>query len=156
MDELEQIASLGFDRVNIADDLFTAHHGHCIRICDEILRRGISIKWTAFARVDTVSEQVLLKMNGAGCHAVSFGVESANPGILKTIRKGIMPYQVINAVELCLKTGITPYASFILGLPGETAETLEETVRFAKYLQYRHLRPDDEPRNRAQGFLDGK
>ena len=135
VDELEQIASLGFNQVNIADDLFTANHRHCRDICDEILRRGLSIKWTAFARVDTVSEEVLLKMKAAGCKAVSFGVESANPGILKTIRKGISPRQVVEAVNLCLDTEITPYASFILGLPGETSETLQQTVQFARDLQ---------------------
>jgi radical SAM superfamily enzyme YgiQ (UPF0313 family) len=134
-DELEQIVSMGFERVNIADDLFTANHRHCRGICDEILRRDIAVQWTAFARVDTVTEDLLQKMKAAGCTALSFGVESANPQILKTIRKGITPRQVLKAVEACLKVGVTPYASFILGLPGETAVTLEQTVGFARHLQ---------------------
>ena len=134
-DELEQIVSVGFHQVNIADDLFTANHRHCRKICNEILRRELPIRWTAFARGDTVSETLLKQMKAAGCQAISFGVESANPGILAAIRKGIMPQQVIKAVELCLQTGVTPYASFILGLPGETAETLQETVTFARKLQ---------------------
>ncbi|MFZ5569811.1 MAG: B12-binding domain-containing radical SAM protein [Thermodesulfobacteriota bacterium] len=135
VDELEYLGSLGFPQINIADDLFTANKKHCIGICDEILRRNLKIKWSSFARVDTVSPEVLGKMHAAGCDSVSFGVETANAGILKTIRKGITTDQVIAAVRMCNDAGIQPSASFILGLPGETPETIEETVSFGKKLR---------------------
>jgi len=135
VDEIEYLATLGFCQVNIADDLFTANKKHCIAICDEILNRGIQLKWTSFARVDTVSEDVLSKMKAAGCTAVSFGIESANADILKTIKKGITIQQVENAVKMCVKTGIDPHASFILGLPGETPDTLKETLDFAEQMK---------------------
>jgi anaerobic magnesium-protoporphyrin IX monomethyl ester cyclase len=129
-DELEAIGRLGFHQVNIADDLFTADKGHCAAVCDEILRRGLTVQWTSFARVDTVSEDILSKMKAAGCTAVSFGVESANRAILKTVKKRITPEQVVEAVRMCARTGVTPCASFILGLPGETPETIQETMEF--------------------------
>jgi radical SAM superfamily enzyme YgiQ (UPF0313 family) len=135
VDELEQVSRLGFHQVNIADDLFTADKGHCLAVCAEILRRGLAVKWTSFARVDTVSVEVLERMKAAGCTAVSFGIESANPGILKTIKKGITLAQVEAAVRMCAKAGVTPFASFILGLPGETPETIAETMAFGKRLQ---------------------
>jgi len=135
VDEFQYLASLGFSQINIADDLFTANKKHCIAICDEILKRKIKIKWTSFARVDTVSEDVLSKMKAAGCTAVSFGIESANKEILKTIKKGITTQQVEEAVRLCVQTGIDPHASFILGLPGETPDTLAETQAFAKQME---------------------
>lgn len=135
VDELEYLGSLNFPQINIADDLFTANKKHCIGICDEILRRNLKIKWSSFARVDTVSPEVLSKMHAAGCDSVSFGVETANAGILKTIRKGITTDQVVAAVKMCNDAGVQPSASFILGLPGETPETLAETVAFGKKLR---------------------
>jgi anaerobic magnesium-protoporphyrin IX monomethyl ester cyclase len=95
----------------------------------------LQLKWTSFARVDTVSETVLSKMKAAGCTAVSFGIESANPQILKTIKKGITLKQVEDAVNMCKRAAIMPFASFILGLPGETPQTIKETMDFGKRLK---------------------
>ncbi len=135
VDELEQVNRLGFHQVNIADDLFTANKDHCLAVCDEILRRKLAVKWTSFARVDTVSVEVLERMRAAGCTAVSFGIESGDPGILKTIKKGITLEQVEEAVRMCTQAGVTPFASFILGLPGETPETIKTTMTFGKRLR---------------------
>jgi hypothetical protein len=135
VDELEYLNSLSFHQINIADDLFTVNKKHCLAICDEIFRRKLQINWTSFARVDTVTPEVLLNMRAAGCQAISFGIESANPEILKRIKKGITLKQIIEAVKQCTQSGIAPYASFILGLPGETPETLKETLDFARSLK---------------------
>ena len=137
--ELEYLARLNFHQINIADDLFTANHDRCLAVCEEILKRKLAVNWTSFARVDTVSEALLVKMKAAGCTAVSFGVESANPDILKTVKKGITLTQVLDAVRMCRRTGIIPYASFILGLPGETPATLQQTIDFAVELQQEGL-----------------
>ena len=74
-------------------------------------------------------------MKAAGCTAVSFGVETGNPEMLKRIKKGITLDQVVDAVKMCNDAGITPHASFILGLPGETKETIQETVAFGEKLK---------------------
>jgi radical SAM superfamily enzyme YgiQ (UPF0313 family) len=137
--ELQNLAKLKFHQINIADDLFTANQNHCLAVCEEILKRNLEINWTSFARVDTVSEKLLSRMKAAGCTAVSFGIESANPDILKTIKKGITVEQIRNAVRICRRVGISPYASFILGLPGETPETIKETTDFAANLQQEGL-----------------
>ena len=135
VDELEYLSTLNFDQINIADDIFTASKRHCLAVCNEIMRRKIKTKWSAFARVDTVSREVLERMKEAGCCVVSFGVETGNRDILKTIKKGITLEQVIAAVKMCIDFEITPHASFILGLPGETPETLKETVAFGEKLK---------------------
>jgi len=139
VDELAYLATLGFHQVNLADDLFTADPHRCAAVCDEIVRRGLSIQWTSFARVDTVSKEILAKMKAAGCTAVSFGIESGNAGILKTIKKRITLEQVVAAVDMCSQAGVTPFASFILGLPGETPDTLRETIAFGKRLESKGL-----------------
>jgi anaerobic magnesium-protoporphyrin IX monomethyl ester cyclase len=135
VDEMETLAGYGFCQINVADDLFIANSRHCLAVCDEILKRNLKIKWTSFARVDTVSLKVLQRMKAAGCQAVSFGIESGNAGILKTIRKGITLNQVIEAVSQCNQAGLLPHGSFILGLPGETPETLKETLAFGEKLK---------------------
>ena len=134
VDELAYLSTLGFHQINIADDLFTASKKHCLAVCDEIIRRQLKIQWTSFARVDTVSRPVLERMKQAGCSAVSFGVETGSPEILSTIKKGITLDQVIQAITMCNDVGVTPQASFILGLPGETLDTLQQTVSFAEQL----------------------
>jgi len=135
VDELEYLNGLAFHQINIADDLFTANKRHCLAVCDEIIARKIETRWACFGRVDTVTPEILERMKAAGCDAVGFGVESANAAILRTIKKGITVEQVLGAVAMCSDAGITPHASFILGLPGETPQTLRETTDFVKQLK---------------------
>lgn len=73
-------------------------------------------------------------MKSAGCYAVSFGIESGNPNMLKRIRKGISLNQAINAVQCCKRAGIRTHASFMVGLPGETMQTLNDSLSFAESL----------------------
>jgi anaerobic magnesium-protoporphyrin IX monomethyl ester cyclase len=134
VDEFQYLSTLGFRQINIVDDLFTFSKAHCISICDEIIARGIKAKWTSFARAGTVSLEVLKKMKQAGCYAVSFGFESSDPEILKTARKGITVEQIVDAVKMCLEAELIPHGSFVLGLPGETRQTMQRTIEFGDYL----------------------
>lgn len=131
VDEIEQILYYGIDRINVADDLFVSHSGRVKEVCDEILRRALRFTWSAFARVNTVDRETLKLMRDAGCDSISFGVETGNPDLLKRIRKRITREQVREAVSLCREAGIIAHTSFIVGLPGETPETLKETGEFA-------------------------
>ncbi|HPI94137.1 MAG TPA: radical SAM protein [Deltaproteobacteria bacterium] len=134
VDEIEHILSLGFIRINVADDLFTANKARVRAVCEEIGQRGVHFSWTAFARVNTVDLETLRIMREAGCDCVSFGIESGNPEMLKRIRKGITLDQARNAVAWCKEADILPHASFMVGLPGETKETLRQTREFAEEL----------------------
>ena len=134
VDEIEQIISYGINRINVADDLFVSNQGKVKEVCEEILNRGLKFTWSAFARVNTVDREALEIMREAGCDSVSFGVESGNPQMLKRIRKGITLDQVREACSLCRQTGIIAYNTFIVGLPGETPQTLQETDEFASSL----------------------
>lgn len=134
-DEMEALARLGFKRLRIEDDLFTFRKERAMTICREIERRKLPIRWRAYARVDTVDPQLLSRMKEAGCDRLLFGAESGSPEILKRIRKGITPDMTRRAVEMTREAGIGVLASFVLGLPGETPETLRQTVEFADSLQ---------------------
>jgi len=135
VDEIEYLSALGFWQVHIADDLFTANKKRCHAVCDGIMQRGLKVNWATYARVDTVSVELLEKMRAAGCTGLLFGVESASPDILRLINKRTRPEQVVEAFKMCVDAGITPCASFILGLPGETKETLVENQEFGERLK---------------------
>ena len=135
VDELQDLAGLGFHQINIADDLFSGRKKHCLAVCDEIVSRGLKITWSCYSRVDTINVDMLKRMKEAGCKTMSFGIESANEEILKSVRKGITIPKTIEAVQMCVDVGIDPHCSFILGLPGETQETLAETLAFCEKIQ---------------------
>lgn len=134
VDEIERCLDLGFEEVNFENDLITLNHRHLHAICDTIIDRGLEFTWRAFARVDTVNPEVIGKMRAAGCTGVCYGVESGNQRILDTVKKKINLDQVRNAVSIAKQFGMQVQASFILGLPGETRETMEETLSFAQSL----------------------
>jgi len=135
VDEIEDLIKLGFHQINLADDLFTANKSHCLAVCSEILKRDLQVKWTSFSRVDTVTREILQQMRRAGCTTISFGVESGSPEMLRRIKKGITLDQVRTAMQRCLECGIEPHASFILGLPGETPESMQQTLAFGEALR---------------------
>jgi anaerobic magnesium-protoporphyrin IX monomethyl ester cyclase len=134
VDEIEHILSYGFTRINIADDLFTSKEEKVQEVCDEIRRRHLKFAWTAFSRVNTVDKETLALMRASGCDCISFGIESGNPEMLQRIRKGITLDQARQAVALCKEAGILTHASFMVGLPGESPETLRDTAEFSKSL----------------------
>jgi len=139
VDEIEQIhRDFGFPRVNIVDDTFTLNHRHAGQVCEELLRRNLKVKWAAFARADTVTAELAELMKRAGCDFVLFGVESADEGILKTIRKGITLEVVEHGVKTATGAGIMVFNSFILGLPGESPETARHSMAFAQRLDHEY------------------
>ncbi len=131
VDEFELLSKMGFSQINIADDLFTSNKKRCIAICDGIISRGIKQPWSAFARVDTISEDLLHKLNESGCTTLCFGIESGNQEILDRVKKKTNLEKCRAAAEMCRNAEIIPMASYILGLPGETEETVMNTLRFA-------------------------
>jgi anaerobic magnesium-protoporphyrin IX monomethyl ester cyclase len=145
VDEIESILAYGFTRINIADDFFTSNKKRVRLICDEIIKRGIKFEWSAFARVDSVDKDCLKIMMDAGCDTVSFGIESGNPEMLKRVKKRITLDQARNAVQACKDVGMKIFASFMVGLPGESQKTLNDTHNFAEELDidygYHYLAP---------------
>jgi len=135
VDEIEEIQrDFGSTQINIVDDTFTLNHHHARAVCEEILRRNLKIKWSVFARVDTVTEDLAKLMKRAGCEWMLFGVESADEEILKTVGKGITPDGVVRAVQIVTEAGIVVFNSFILGLPGESWDTAMKSLAFADEL----------------------
>jgi anaerobic magnesium-protoporphyrin IX monomethyl ester cyclase len=134
-DEIEALCALGISVINIADDLFTASKRRVTQLCNEIVKRNLDISWSAFSRVNTIDTQTLKLMKSAGCNSVSFGIESGNPEMLKRVKKGITIAQVRKAAIACKEAGIKGHASFMVGLPGETLETMNDSLKLQRELE---------------------
>ena len=134
VDEIEELRSFGFSFINIADDLFTASKRRVTEFCNELVKRKLEISWSAFSRVNTVDTQTLTLMKSAGCHSVSFGIESGNPEMLQRVKKGITIAQAKKAALACREVGIRGHASFMVGLPGETLDTMNDSLNLQKEL----------------------
>jgi len=134
VDEIEELSRMGFGEITIEDDLFTLNRKHLLAVCGELTRRRTGIHWNAFSRVDTITPEIVETMAGAGCQAICFGVESGNQEILDLVNKKSDLQRVRDAMRMTQAAGISAIASFIIGLPGETIETLRKTVEFAEQL----------------------
>ncbi|HIC89101.1 MAG TPA: radical SAM protein [Anaerolineae bacterium] len=116
------------------DDLFTIDVRRLNALLDYFLAQKLDIRWQCLARVDRVTLPLLQKMYQAGCREIHYGIESGNPEILKATAKHINLDQVRQAVEWTDEVGIASKGYFILGLPSDTEETVNETIEFAASL----------------------
>ena len=123
------------------DDTFTINRQRVIDICDKIIEQKLNIRWDIRARVNTVDEEMLIKLKRAGCAGIHYGVESGTQKILNVLRKGITIKQVEQAFTLTKKIGIQTLAYFMIGNPEETEEDIEKTIKFALKLNpdYVHI-----------------
>jgi len=135
VDEIEiLIKDLGAKGLYFEDDTFTLIPERAIAICDEMLKRKIKIPWSCMGRVDTLNEPMLKKMKQAGCYTIRFGIESASQEVLDRAHKGTKVEQFHQACDMVKKSGIEFHAAYTFGLPGETKESMEKTIQFAKNL----------------------
>ncbi len=134
VEELEVLDKLGIHSIHMYADLFTVNRDQVMDMCRLIGERGLKVRWTCNSRVDYVDEEMLTAMAKAGCWFISWGLESANEQILKHARKGITQEKVKQALQWSKKAGIKNWGYFIIGLPGETEQTIRETIDYAKRL----------------------
>ncbi|MBT1072567.1 B12-binding domain-containing radical SAM protein [Pelotalea chapellei] len=121
----------GIREFSFEDDTFITFKKRLVAICQGIINLGVKISWTCLGRVNSVDEETLALMKRAGCWQISFGIESGNQHILTTIHKQATLEQIRKAIALCSKTGMLSKGFFIVGHPGETKETLDQTIKFA-------------------------
>ncbi len=118
-------------------DSFTFSRQWVMDFCKALKELATPLRWICNSRVDAVDLPMLQAMKESGCLMVSYGIESPHPDILKSARKDITSEDIRKAIKVTRKAGILSFGYFILGLPGETEQTIKKTIRFA-----RKLRPD--------------
>ena len=134
MEELWRLKELGIDNIHMYADLFTVSREQVMELCERMIAEKINIRWTCNSRVDYVDEEMLKTMARAGNWMIAWGIESGNEQILKHARKGAYPEKAERALSWAHAAGIKNWGYFIIGLPGETEETIRQTIDFAKKL----------------------
>ncbi|MEJ2158061.1 MAG: radical SAM protein [Desulfobacteraceae bacterium] len=119
----------------LSDDTFTLNAKRVIELCRKIIERDLSISWQAISKVSAVNDEMLYWMRKAGCVQISYGVESGSPEIRKRLCKDIRHDQIIQAFERTVAHGILARAYFIYGAPGETWETVGQTLELMRQIR---------------------
>lgn len=136
VDEIEYLkTNYDIDTIAFMDDSFTLKKRKVMAICDEILKRNIEIMWGCTSRVDTLDEKLLKKMKEAGCITIFIGVESADQQQLDNMCKNTTIAKIENAFKIAHKLKIRTIASVALGMPGDTKEIMNKTVKFVHKLK---------------------
>ena len=124
------INKFNFKAVYFDDDVFNIDQGQVIGICREMARKGIKVPWAAMARADLMSEEILGMMSDAGLYAVKYGVESANNKVLRLCKKNLNLAKAEKMIRYTKELGVKVHLTFCLGLPGETRQSIQDTVDF--------------------------
>ena len=130
--EVELLArKYGVRDLVIVDDTFTIKKDRVRKICELLIQKNLKVGWFCFVRVNDASEELFRLMKRAGCYSVFFGVESADPQVLRNIKKGATVEQARQALRIANRLGFKTEAGFMFGNPGDTRETMRKTVRLA-------------------------
>jgi len=136
VDEMEECEKrYGVREIDIFDSSFTIIKRRVIDVCKEYRARKLKVKWSIRTRVDLVDTEVLDHLSESGCIRIYYGIESGNKEILKTLRKSTNLSQIKKVLKATKKRGIATFGYFMIGSPGETEETIKETIAFAKSLK---------------------
>ena len=131
VDEMEECAKMGVKEIVFYDDTFTVDKERVRAIAGLLLERNINIAWDIRARVSDLDGEDYKLCRRAGLTRVHFGVESGDPEILRSLRKGITVDQARTAFKAAREAGLETLAYFMVGLPAETAETMQRTLDLA-------------------------
>jgi radical SAM superfamily enzyme YgiQ (UPF0313 family) len=132
--ELLSNAELGIRKYRVGDSDFNngppGYPEYPNDVCKIMIDLNLGLEWSCFARVDDMTEELGGLMKRAGCFAVFFGVESGDDEILKKMNKGYTSKVANEGIQIAKRHGLATHASFIVGYPGETRETFENTLEF--------------------------
>jgi magnesium-protoporphyrin IX monomethyl ester (oxidative) cyclase len=135
VNEMESlVARYDARHINFLDALFIGKKERVLAICDEIKKRRISVGFVIEAHVNLVSPEMLEALKSAGCYGIYYGLESGNDEVLRRVRKGSRVARSREAVQWTKDAGLKIMGFFMLGMPGETIRTMQDTLNLAKSL----------------------
>ncbi|MFC2020378.1 B12-binding domain-containing radical SAM protein [Chloroflexota bacterium] len=127
--------NFGIKEIAFYDDSFTLDKERARAIADEIIKKELKIHWTCETRVNLVDKELLRHIKQAGCYSIAYGIESGSPEILKALDKEITLEQAVEAVRFSREAGLQTIGYFMIGSPGESPDTIRQTIEFAKKLK---------------------
>jgi radical SAM superfamily enzyme YgiQ (UPF0313 family) len=129
----------GVRNIKIADEMFVLNRRHVIGICDLIIQRGYDLNIWAYARVDTVTEEMADRLKRAGFNWLGLGIEAASERVRNDVQKGFDQKDVYRSIELVRSAGINVIGNFIFGLPEDDLDTMQATLDLALELNCEFL-----------------
>jgi len=132
--EIKNLLKQGIDCLHTCDSEFNLPEEHAKAVCEEIIRQKVNakVKWYTYCSPYPFTEDLAKLMKKAGCVGIDFGVDSGSPKILKILKRNFGVEKIKNTAKLCHKFGITFMYDLLLGGPGETRETVKETISLMK------------------------
>ncbi|MFH0738944.1 MAG: radical SAM protein [Candidatus Omnitrophota bacterium] len=127
--------SYGIDSFWFVDDLFALNKKIVYDFCDGLKKQGINLLWGCSSKVSALNEETIKRMADAGCIQIDFGVERGSDRALKLIKKDITIAKIIDVFSLCHKYKIRTFTNFLVNLPQETKEDLEDIIKLVKILK---------------------
>ena len=122
----------GVKNIKFVDEMFVLNRNHVVGICDRIIERGYDLNIWAYARVDTVKDEFLDKLNRAGFRWLALGIESGSKHVRDGVEKGRFgSIEIIKTVKDIQAAGINVIGNYIFGLPDDTRESMQETLDLA-------------------------
>lgn len=131
-DEVEDLLAQGVDVLHLCDAEFNLPPQHALDVCDELIRRdlGRRVRWYAYLAVVPLSRKLVERMAAAGCVGINFTSDAASPAMLAVYGQPHRPDHLRQAVRWCKALGIRVMLDLLLGGPGETPQTLAESIGF--------------------------
>jgi anaerobic magnesium-protoporphyrin IX monomethyl ester cyclase len=127
-EELKFLVDMGIHQVSFLDDTFTLDKEYTRQLCNSIIRNLRGLRWSCVTRADAVDDRTLALMKKAGCREIAIGIESGNNEMLRKMRKRITLESALDAARLIRKNRINFVAFFMIGFPGETEKTINDTL----------------------------
>jgi len=122
----------GVKNIKFVDEMFVLNRNHVLGICDRIIERGHKLNIWAYARVDTVKDEFLDKLNRAGFRWLALGIESGSKHVRDGVEKGRFGTpEIIKVVRKIQQAGINVIGNYIFGLPDDTYQSMQETLDLA-------------------------
>jgi radical SAM superfamily enzyme YgiQ (UPF0313 family) len=135
VDEMEECRGrFKIKEINFYDEIFSLNKQRAVLICEEIIRREMDLVWTIRTRPDCVDRELIKLFARAGCGRVHYGIESANPEVLKAVKRDIPLSLIRDVVRWTKEERMSVLGFFIIGFPGESRRNILKTVEFAKEL----------------------
>ena len=117
--------------IKFADEMFVLNHKHVLAICDGIVERGFDLNIWAYARVDTVRDDMIEKLKRAGFNWLAFGIEAASERVRNDVQKGFGQEKIFKTIEKVRSAGINVIGNYIFGLPEDDLKSMQETLDLA-------------------------
>jgi len=141
--ELIQIQEKGFVKhVRFTDDNFTANRHRLKKVLAMMMDQGFTFTWSTYARAGSLTSEIVPLMRKAGCEFVNMGIESGSQTILDNMDKRLDREQVIEAIKRLNANNIYGEGGFILGFPGETQATFEDTLDLVNKSRLPYFQPN--------------